>query len=228
MKSSRGIIINIISIATALVCVSLTFWGNLKNNGVLTTDAYIGVIATLIGICATIMVGLQIWNHIEFRDTKEKIKDIDSTRSAINDQKDEILKMKIELKQSIGQLYVATANNPLCNSMSHYYRAQSILQDFWCCEGGDKDIIRSSVLLGRMQTLYDNIQALKQPFDPHLQFYCQLFYDDLICFDIPTEYPDYKEIYKIKCKITAMLDNIFIEIEKASQNNNTNKQDNNE
>ncbi len=56
----RDIIIVTVSIAAAIVCIALTFWGNLKNNGAVTTDAFIGVLATLIGVCATIVVGFQI------------------------------------------------------------------------------------------------------------------------------------------------------------------------
>ena len=61
----RDIFIVVLSIATALACVGFTIWGNLKNDGVLTIDAFMGVIATLIGVCATIVVGFQIANFIE-------------------------------------------------------------------------------------------------------------------------------------------------------------------
>ena len=69
----RDIIIVIVCVATALICIGLTFWGNLKNNGVLTTDAFMGVIATFIGVCATVIVGFQIASFIELRETKKQV-----------------------------------------------------------------------------------------------------------------------------------------------------------
>ena len=69
----RDVIIITICVATAIVCMCLTFWGNLKNNGVLTTDAFMGVIATLIGVCATIIVGFQIASYLELRETKIQV-----------------------------------------------------------------------------------------------------------------------------------------------------------
>lgn len=66
----RDIIIVVVCIAATLVCIGLTFWGNLRNNGVLTTDAFMGVIASLIGVCATVIVGFQIASYFELRETK--------------------------------------------------------------------------------------------------------------------------------------------------------------
>lgn len=66
----RDIIIVTLCVVTAAVCIALTFCGNYKNNGVLTTDAFIGVLATLIGVCATIIVGLQIASFVKINETE--------------------------------------------------------------------------------------------------------------------------------------------------------------
>ena len=68
----RDIIIVVVCVFTTLACIALTFWGNLKNNGVLTTDAFIGVVAALIGVCSTIIVGFQIASYLELRETKQQ------------------------------------------------------------------------------------------------------------------------------------------------------------
>ena len=73
----RDIIIVTLSVAVAIVCIALTFWGNMKNNGVLTIDAYIGVIASLIGVCATIVVGFQIASFLELREVKKQVEIIE-------------------------------------------------------------------------------------------------------------------------------------------------------
>lgn len=80
---NKNIIIVTVCIATALMCILLTFWGNWKNNGVLTTDAFIGVMATFIGVCATIIVGVQIVNHLELRNIKENIQTIEAEREQL-------------------------------------------------------------------------------------------------------------------------------------------------
>ncbi len=50
-------ILHTVCISAALICIVLTFWGNFKSGGVITIDAYVGVMATFIGICAAIVVG---------------------------------------------------------------------------------------------------------------------------------------------------------------------------
>lgn len=66
----RDIIIIAVCISTALICIALTFWGNYKNNGVLSPDAFYGVLATFIGICATIIVGFQIASFVKINETE--------------------------------------------------------------------------------------------------------------------------------------------------------------
>ena len=80
MMKKRDIIIVTLSVTVAIVCIALTFWGNMKNDGVLTIDAYIGVIASLIGVCATIVVGFQIASFLELREVKKQVEVIEKER----------------------------------------------------------------------------------------------------------------------------------------------------
>ena len=72
----RDIIIITVCIATALICIALTFWGNYKNNGVLSPDAFYGILATFIGICATIIVGFQIASFVKINETANMKKNV--------------------------------------------------------------------------------------------------------------------------------------------------------
>lgn len=43
MAKKNNIILVLICIITSIICVALTFWGQIKNNGTITTDSYIVV-----------------------------------------------------------------------------------------------------------------------------------------------------------------------------------------
>lgn len=58
--------ISLLSLFGLLICIGIIIFQNSKI-GVVTIDTYIGVVATLIGICATIMVGFQIINFMELK-----------------------------------------------------------------------------------------------------------------------------------------------------------------
>ena len=75
--NKRNIIIVTISIATSIVCIALTFWGNIKNDGTITTDAFIGIIASLIGVCVTIVVGFQIASFLELREVRKQVEQVE-------------------------------------------------------------------------------------------------------------------------------------------------------
>ena len=73
MACKNNIILTSTCIISSVTCVALTFWGQIKNNGTITTDSYIGIIASLIGVCATIVVGFQIASFFELRNLKQQI-----------------------------------------------------------------------------------------------------------------------------------------------------------
>lgn len=83
----RDIIIVTLCIITTIVCIVLTFWGNLKNNGTITTDAFIGVMSTLIGVCATIVVGFQIASFLELREVKKQVDQVEKQRQELEKYK---------------------------------------------------------------------------------------------------------------------------------------------
>lgn len=89
-----NIIINIVCILISLACIALTFWGNYKNNGVLTTDAFIGICTTLIGVCATIIVGFQIASFFKIQENEKQLEQLKVER-------DEIQKAQINIQDKI-------------------------------------------------------------------------------------------------------------------------------
>ena len=81
--NKRNIIIVTISIATSIACIALTFWGNIKNDGTITTDAFIGIIASLIGVCVTIVVGFQIASFLELREVRKQVEQVEKQRAEL-------------------------------------------------------------------------------------------------------------------------------------------------
>ena len=71
MACKNNIILTSTCIISSVTCVVLTFWGQIKNNGTITTDSYIGIIASLIGVCATI---------VELRNLKQQIDQVEKQR----------------------------------------------------------------------------------------------------------------------------------------------------
>ena len=73
-------IINISCVGTAIACIALTLWGNIKNDGVLSTDAFIGTCTTLIGVCATIIVGFQIASFFKIQENEKQLEQLKAER----------------------------------------------------------------------------------------------------------------------------------------------------
>lgn len=102
--NKRNIIIVTISIATSIACIALTFWGNIKNDGTITTDAFIGIIASLIGVCVTIVVGFQIASFLELREVRKQVEQVEKQRTEL-----EIYKQSVASDLHVAKAGVANA-----------------------------------------------------------------------------------------------------------------------
>ena len=72
----KQIVVNIVYITVSSLCVIMIIECLYKNGGGFGLENFIGVMATFIGICATMMVGLQIYNHLEIREVRERVKNL--------------------------------------------------------------------------------------------------------------------------------------------------------
>lgn len=93
----RDIIIVTFCVVATLVCIAVTFCGNIKNNGVLTTDSFIGIMATLIGVCATIVVGFQIASFIKIHETERQLQEVKEENKKLHQLQNEIRYLEGEL-----------------------------------------------------------------------------------------------------------------------------------
>ena len=192
----RDIIIVISSIATALICIVLTFWGNYKNKGVLSPDAFYSILATFIGICATIIVGFQIASFIKIHETERQIKEVQKER-------DEMLKEKEELYKNIKSIRTLLANalvGLFHNSNNNFEKIITMMMSI-CC---DKEMDSTDVVLRRYQSLDSYVKKANS----NELLRAKEYMHNLKRIDIPKEIEHYTEIMKLHLEIIEIFDNV--------------------
>ena len=176
--NKRNIIIVTISIATNIACIALTFWGNIKNNGTITTDAFIGIIASLIGICVTIVVGFQIANFLELREVRKQVEQVEKQRAEL----EAYILSVVERGTLLG--FAARVSSIVCDNL---YSTP-----------GD-------ILLARYQQLYSEMSHFLQTDDCIEMIYPII--NNLKYIDIPKDKEQYNEIMKLHFEIISVVDN---------------------
>ncbi len=202
----RDIIIVTLSVAVAIVCIALTFWGNMKNNGVLTIDAYIGVIATLIGVCATIVVGFQIASFVKIHETERQIKEVQTERNNMQKEKEELFKNIELLEIELSNAFIAIANTVQYKSV----RSLICIMSIHC---NRKNISDGNVLLSRYKLLRENIEGTNLESKILLSSYTS----KLKSLDIPKEIEHYTEIMKLHIEVIDILEHAAEETETNNQ-----------
>ena len=91
----KQIVVNVVCITVSLLCVIIIIEYPFRNEGGFGLENFIGVMATFIGICATMMVGLQIYNHLEIRDISERVKNLQNLE---NEQRKIIRRLRFAQK----------------------------------------------------------------------------------------------------------------------------------
>ena len=141
---NRNIIINTLCVFTAITCIALTFLGNIKNGGVLTSDGFIGVLATLIGVCATIIVGFQIASFLKIQDSEKQLERLKAER---DETRKDIEQVRTYLS-GISVLVSALSENKVIRSLADI---TSI-----ACDVPKTD--NALVILNRYKSLFGNIK----------------------------------------------------------------------
>ena len=202
MACKNNIILTSTCIISSVTCVALTFWGQIKNNGTITTDSYVGIIASLIGICATIVVGFQITSFFELRNLKQQIDQVEKQRKDLELYKatisNEIHLSRTGISNAFGLLSVVEKKSLL----GFAARVSSIVCD-------DLQATPGNILLTRYQQLYDATSFFLKTND-----YVDLMYpitENLKYIHIPQNKENYNEIMKLHFDIITMM-------EKAKQN----------
>ncbi|MBR6721736.1 MAG: hypothetical protein IKL63_06395 [Alistipes sp.] len=191
----RDIIIVTLCVVTAAVCIALTFCGNYKNNGVLTTDAFIGVLATLIGVCATIIVGFQIASFVKIQETERL------TAKAIEESK----KLETEkniINRDITSLKVLLSNTLMVVSINANDRIGKVLAEMMsiCCVCLKEE---SDIILQRYQSIKRNLLEAT----PEEILVIAEHKHNLKNIYIPSDIEHYTEIMKLHIEILDILEN---------------------
>lgn len=202
MIKKNNIVLTSICLIVSIVCVALTFWGQIKNNGTITTDSYIGIIASLIGVCATIVVGFQIVSFFELRNLKQQVEYVEKQRKELELYKttiaSELHLSKTGISNAFGILSVVEKGSLL----GYTARICSIVCD-------DLQATPGTILLSRYQQLYEETSYFLRTND-----YIDIMYpiaENLKHINIPKNKECYYEIMKLHFDIITMM-------EKAKQN----------
>lgn len=207
----KGVITNTVCIVTAIVCIALTFWGNLKNDGVLSTDAYMGVIATLIGICATIVVGFQIVSFMEFRNFREQVKKLDVQQQQVKElhdkmqQDNEKLKAQIHhAKRHLSNAFISIADYDTLSDEKN----KALLKATLYCFAILSDSMENKKGGGATLSRYTNLHELITRMSPAELREIKVFIKHLEEIKIPDNLPEHNAIMKIHYEILAILDKV--------------------
>ena len=195
---NKNLIIVTICIATAIICIALTFWGNWKNNGVLTTDAFVGIMATFVGVCATIIVGVQIVNHLELRKMHNSIKAIEKEREDLKYQHEAFSIEMYNARLSIGNalaLMALTAKDRGDVATEFTAWVHSIIINDWTSIKGDTLLNRYR----RISEIADKVILNGIP--PFLED----TYKELSILDVPKDIQHYDEIMSLHYKLLSDL-----------------------
>lgn len=185
---NRDVIIVAVCICTAIICIALTFWGNYKNNGVLTADSFIGVCTALIGACATIIVGSQIASYFEIHETKKQMQTITAERDRIQND----IKQVRTYLSNISVLTSGISENKIIRSLADI---TSIV-----CDTPRSD--NAVVTLNRYKSLLNNIKEASDAEKKELSRQV----DQLKNINIPTNIKHYVEIAKLHINIIEILE----------------------
>ena len=195
---NKNIIIVVTCIATALICIVLTFWGNWKNDGILTADAFMAVLATFIGICATLIVGVQIVSFIELKEVRAQMKAVQEERHLLNEQKEsfriEMYNARLGLGNALA-LIALTAQKNKDTSIEFESLVISIIIDDWSSMNG-------SALLTRYQRLSDIANIVVPSVN---QDYINDTYNKLSILVVPTNIDHYNEIMSLHHRLLSKL-----------------------
>ena len=195
----RDIIIVVSSVATALICVTLTFWGNIKNDGILTTDSYIGVIATFIGICATIIVGFQIASFIRIHETERQIKEVQNERDKMREEKEKLYKNINSIQTLLSNALAAVSHN----ANNNFDKILTMMMAI-CC---DKEMDSPKVVLSRYKGLFNYIQKANSSELLKVVTYIKSFKT----IDIPKDIEYYTVIMKLHFEIIEVIEKVAVD-----------------
>ena len=181
---NKNTIIVVTCIATALICIALTFWGNWKNNGILTTDAFMAVLATFIGICAPLIVGVQIVSFIELKEVRTQMKAVQEERRLLKEQQEHFSKTMSNTRVIMGNALALSALTAPNKTVAFESYLSSIVVEDWSLGDG-------KVLLTRYQKLSEVAKSVIPTYNAKLK---EKACSDLSILNVPTSIDHYNEI----------------------------------
>ena len=192
---SRDIIINTLCVVTAIICMALTFWGNIKNDGVLSTDAFIGTCTTLIGVCATIIVGFQIASFFKIQENEKQLEQLKAEREIIQKEYKDLQDKMDFLETNLSNAFVLVASK----SDDNAFKSLAYMTSIYCDSFKNTD---AEILLNRYKALFECLSKTNNGEQAALS---TLLYK-LKNINIPNNIDHYTEIIGLHAEILKTLE----------------------
>lgn len=125
----------------------------LENNGTISTDAFVGIIASLIGVCATIVVGFQIASILELRDVKREVEQIEKQKAKLESYKKSSSEDPYIAKTGLGNAFGILAVVEKGTLLGFASRISSTVCD-------NLNSLPGNILLTRYEQLYKETEVL--------------------------------------------------------------------
>lgn len=183
----------VVAIFVAAFCAFIIVFNNIKLGVIPDLGTFVGVCVGLIGICATIMVGLQIWNHIEFREVRSKVEQIDAIRDELLSSKQNYNASNIFLSDVIYSCALSESNLEVkIMFMSMSIRICFMISDYNMSK-------QSDILTARLTSLKNTLEQCNKISGKLLNF------DKFNNLEVPRNLPNYFEIMKLYTDVIMLL-----------------------
>lgn len=192
---NRDIIIVVCSVATSVVCIGLTWFGS-RQCYALTPEGFYGVLATFIGVCATLFVGLQIVDSLKVKEVEQQAKDNQIERKKMEAKQEELNKNIAYVGIELANAFTVIAGS----SNTPFVRASCYLMSIALC---DIELISADILLQRYENLEEAIMEASKEELQHLSKQVSKLKE----MQIPSDIEYYTEIMFLHIKVIGILEN---------------------
>lgn len=206
-KKSWAIIISVISLATAVTTATFLICKNFQFGvGIDEGATFVGICTSLIGVFATVILGLQIWNHLEFSKVKDDVKYIEILKGQIEEAKYDINVTQILINGITSDVFGKLANDEKDFNFKLCYSMQALI---FLYIQEDENKINYDVKIKSIEDILKNIDIIL--INVKKAVFSRLIFEQFKnkAQSYPSDMPNYAEIMKKHYDIVLRLEKLL-------------------